>query len=84
MWVPSVVSGVDAALDRFAAGSVVFEEPEFGRQAVFLDGGPIPRPDPAPFLEDLAARGVHIVAPPMPMLLTFRGGDIVASVSAAS
>ena len=44
-------------------------EDAFGQQAVFLDGGPIPRPDPAPFLEALRDQGVNIVAPPMPMLL---------------
>ncbi len=47
----------------------VNKRPRFGKQAVFLDGGPIPRPNPGRFLNDLAAKGVKIVAPPMPMLL---------------
>ncbi|MCA9471469.1 MAG: hypothetical protein MRJ96_01015 [Nitrospirales bacterium] len=45
------------------------KRPRYGEQAVFLDGGPIPRPDPGPFLKNLTDRGVKIVAPPMPMLL---------------
>ncbi len=45
------------------------KRPGFGKQAVFLDGGPIPRPNSEPFLNDLATQGVKIVAPPMPMLL---------------
>lgn len=45
------------------------KRPGFGKQAVFLDGGPIPHPDPEPFLNDLATQGVKIIAPPMPMLL---------------
>ncbi|MEM9598290.1 MAG: glycerophosphodiester phosphodiesterase family protein [Acidobacteriota bacterium] len=45
-------------------------EPEFGRQAVLLEDGPIPHPDPQRHLEALASEGVRIVAPSMPMLLT--------------
>ncbi len=45
------------------------KRPGFGKQAVFLDGGTIPRPNPGPFLKDLASQGVKIIAPPMPMLL---------------
>jgi glycerophosphoryl diester phosphodiesterase len=48
----------------------IANEPAFGEQAVFLDGGSIPRPDAAAFLQGLADQGVNIVAPPMPMLLT--------------
>lgn len=53
----------------------VDHEPAFGKQAVFLDDGPIPRPDPAPFLDGLAASGIRIVAPPIPMLLTVDDND---------
>ncbi|MBW2425391.1 MAG: glycerophosphodiester phosphodiesterase [Deltaproteobacteria bacterium] len=57
----------------------IANEPEFAKQAVFLDDGKIPHPDPLPFLEDLADRGIRIVAPPMPMLLTESKGKIVPS-----
>jgi glycerophosphoryl diester phosphodiesterase len=57
----------------------IANEPHFGKQAVFLDGGPIPHPDPLPFLQDLADRGIRIVAPPMPMLLSESKGTIVPS-----
>lgn len=57
----------------------IANEPDFGRQAVFLDGGTIPRPDPLPFLQDLADRDIRIVAPPMPMLLSESKGVIVPS-----
>ncbi|MDH3595214.1 MAG: glycerophosphodiester phosphodiesterase family protein [Rhodospirillales bacterium] len=50
-------------------------EPDFGKQAVFLDSSPIPHPDPGPFLRGLADQGVNIVAPPMPMLLALDGDD---------
>ncbi len=50
-------------------------EPAFGKQAIFLDGSPIPRSNPGPFLEDLADQGVNIVAPPLPMLLTLDGNN---------
>ena len=72
----------DVWAQSFNLDDVVYwvnEEPAFGKQAVFLDGGPIPRPDPAPFLKDLAKKGVQIVAPPMPALVTVKGGKIVES-----
>ncbi len=50
-------------------------EPKFGKQAVYLDSSPIPRPDPLPHLKGLADQGVNIVAPPMPQLLTLDGDD---------
>jgi glycerophosphoryl diester phosphodiesterase len=53
----------------------IANEPDFGRQAVYLDSSPIPHPDPGPFLQGLADQGVNIVAPPMPMLLTLDGDD---------
>jgi glycerophosphoryl diester phosphodiesterase len=54
-------------------------EPTFGAQAVFLDDSVIPLPNPNVWLDDLAAQGVNIVAPPMPQLLTVRNGDIAPS-----
>ncbi|HEU0223134.1 MAG TPA: glycerophosphodiester phosphodiesterase, partial [Paracoccaceae bacterium] len=61
-------------------------EPEFGRQAVYLDdryetAGLDPL-DPATFkpgMEELKAMGVNYVAPPMWMLVTSEGGKIVPS-----
>jgi glycerophosphoryl diester phosphodiesterase len=60
--------------------------PAFGKQAVFLDGRDVPGlaanpPQPAEF-EGLKARGVNIIAPPMPVLLTTENGEIVPSVYA--
>ncbi len=49
--------------------------PAFGQQAVFLDGGPVPRPGAPAFLADLAQQGVKIVAPPIPMLLTLNAAN---------
>ena len=57
----------------------IHNEPAFGRQAVYLDGGAIPRANPEAFLDDLIARGVKIVAPPMPQLVTESNGVIVPS-----
>jgi glycerophosphoryl diester phosphodiesterase len=64
-------------------------EPAFGRQAVFLDGrGSRPGFDPAepatwkPGMEELAERGVRIVAPPIWVLLTVENGEIVPSTYA--
>ncbi len=65
-------------------------EPEFGRQAIFLDGryeDPNFNPtDPAtwrPSMEELAGLGVRILAPPMWMLLALdERGEIAPSVYA--
>lgn len=62
-------------------------EPEFGEQAVYLDGryeeDEFDHTDPAtwkPSMNDLAARGVKIIAPPMWMLLAVNeNGQIVPS-----
>jgi len=62
-------------------------EPDFGAQAVFLDGRygveTFDVNDPStwdPDMETLAAQGVQIIAPPMWMLLTLdENGEIVAS-----
>ena len=61
--------------------------PDFGKQAVFLEGrNPVELVDntpPASEFQDLKARGVNILAPPMPALLTVDGdGDIVPSLYA--
>jgi glycerophosphoryl diester phosphodiesterase len=54
-------------------------EPAFGRQAVLLDGRSVPdlAADPPPLAEFQAfhARGVNIIAPPIPVLVTLDGGD---------
>lgn len=64
-------------------------EPEFGRQAIFLDGRyedpSFDHTDPAtwhPSMEELAGMGVRILAPPMWMLLALDGGEIVPSLYA--
>ncbi|MEX0328849.1 MAG: glycerophosphodiester phosphodiesterase family protein [Ruegeria sp.] len=62
-------------------------EPEFGKQAVFLDAsydieGFDPN-DPSTFphdFKDLHAKGVNYIAPPMWMLVTVEDGEIVPSV----
>jgi glycerophosphoryl diester phosphodiesterase len=61
--------------------------PRFGRQAVFLDGrSGIDIQDPStwsPTMEELAAQGVRIIAPPMWMLVTLdEDDDIVPSIYA--
>jgi glycerophosphoryl diester phosphodiesterase len=64
-------------------------EPQFGRQAVFLDGrysidGFDHRNSEtwSPSMEELVAEGVQIIAPPMWMLLEVDGGEIVPSLYA--
>ena len=61
-------------------------EPEFGRQAVFLDGRSSGdgfdslRPETfSPTMQELADKGVNYIAPPIWMLLTVADGEIVAS-----
>jgi glycerophosphoryl diester phosphodiesterase len=58
-------------------------EPEFGKQAVFLDGRPNESDDPVdpgnPTLQQIADMGVNIIAPPMWVLLTVENGEIVPS-----
>ncbi|MCI0570342.1 MAG: glycerophosphodiester phosphodiesterase [Myxococcaceae bacterium] len=79
----------------FSLDDVLFwlrKEPRFGKQAVFLDGrdeAPGSRFDPnnpstwSPSLEELAAKGVRIVAPPVYVLLTLdASGRIVPSAYA--
>lgn len=66
-------------------------EPEFGKQAVYLDGR---YEDPAfnhrnpatwiPSMQQLASDGVQIIAPPMWMLLEIKEGKILPSIYANS
>lgn len=69
----------------------IANEPQFGEQAVFLDGryGDIDPSDPSedgltPTLQEIADQGVNIVAPPMWVLLKSEDGEIVRSRYAAS
>lgn len=64
-------------------------EPEFGEQAVYLDGRyddeSFDHTDPAtwsPSMQELAEQGVNILAPPMWMLLATEGDEIVPSTYA--
>lgn len=63
-------------------------EPEFGKQAVYLDGRYDTGIDPmnadtfAPSMDELKAMGVNYIAPPMWMLVTEKDGKIVPSVYA--
>lgn len=69
----------------------VANEPQFGEQAVFLTDqtGQVDLSDPDdpgvagdpenPTLADIAAMGVKIVAPPLPILVKAQNGEIVAS-----
>ena len=66
-------------------------EPEFGHQAVYLDGRyddpTFDHTNPAtwsPNMEELAASGIEIIAPPMWMLLDIDGNKIVPSNYAMS
>lgn len=63
------------------------KEPAFGEQAVYLDNRyddnpPLDPNDPrtwSPTMEELAAQGVNIIAPPMWVLLTVKEGRIMPS-----
>lgn len=77
----------------FNLGDIVYwinHEPEFGEQAVYLDGRyddpTFDHTDPStwhPNMEELVAQGVKIIAPPMWMLLALDGdGKIVPSIYA--
>jgi glycerophosphoryl diester phosphodiesterase len=61
-------------------------EPEFGKQAVYLDGRRDLNPsDPSTFspsMAELKAMGVNYIAPPLWVLLTLDEGEIVASAYA--
>jgi len=86
----------DAWVQSFNLDDVKYwisNEPEFGRQAVYLDDRygavpPIDSNDPSTFnpsMQTLADAGVQIIAPPMQMLLTLDSeGTIVTSAYAKS
>ncbi len=61
-------------------------EPDFGKQAVYLDGRRDLNPsDPrtfSPSMDELKAMGVNYIAPPLWVLLTLDEGEIVASAYA--
>jgi len=61
-------------------------EPDFGKQAVYLDGRRNLNPsDPrtfSPSMDELKAMGVNYIAPPLWVLLTLDEGEIVASAYA--
>lgn len=86
------VPAADVWPQSFNLDDVIYwieNEPEFGRQAVFLDGragggGLDPaRPETiSPSMEELKALGVNYIAPPMWMLMTVEDGVIVPSAYA--
>jgi glycerophosphoryl diester phosphodiesterase len=66
-------------------------EPQFGKQAVYLDDRyetitpPLDPNDPStwqPSMQELAAQGIKIIAPPMWVLLTVENGKLVPSLYA--
>jgi glycerophosphoryl diester phosphodiesterase len=87
-----VASGVDPDdvwAQSFNLDDVLYwvdNAPAFGKQAVYLDGRnpadvAVSPPSLAEF-QDLEARGVNIVAPPMPMLLAIKDGRMAPSTYA--
>ena len=77
----------DVYPQSFSLNDVLYwvdQEPEFGKQAVYLDVWTY-RPDFRSSLEDmqeLAKQGVRILAPPIYVLLDVEGGYIVTSAYA--
>lgn len=64
-------------------------EPEFGKQAVYLDGrfrqngfDPMDPASLSPTMEEMKAMGVNYIAPPLWVLLTLDNGEIAASAYA--
>jgi len=63
----------------FNVGDVLYwiqNDPQFGKQAVFLDSFPAPLPMT---LQELKNQGVRIIAPPIPALLAVDGDKVVPS-----
>lgn len=89
-------AGIDPAdvyAQSFNLGDVLYwieNEPEFGAQAVYLDdryetleGFDNTKPETwKPTMQELADKGVKIIAPPMWMLVANEGGKVVPSVYA--
>jgi glycerophosphoryl diester phosphodiesterase len=82
------VAPSDVFPQSFSLDDVLYwieQEPEFGKQAVYLDGRTY-RPSFRSSLEDmqeLAEQGVRILAPPIYALLDLDGGEIVPSAYAS-
>jgi glycerophosphoryl diester phosphodiesterase len=85
------ISPRDVWAQSFNRADVLYwiqNEPRFGKQAVYLDDRyetitpPLDPNNPAtwvPSMQQLAAQGIKIIAPPMPILLTVENGKIVPS-----
>ncbi|AHD01237.1 glycerophosphodiester phosphodiesterase family protein [Leisingera methylohalidivorans] len=86
------IAPADVWVQSFSLDDILYwieHEPEFGRQAVLLDGSyrqeGFDHTDPATFPYDFAAlkaQGVNYLAPPLWMLVTVRDGRIVPSAYA--
>lgn len=93
-YVAAGVAPEDVFLQSFDLADLrywIANEPEFGRQAVYLDGryagpGAIDPNEPATFVPSmraLAAEGIRYIAPPLWMLVTLRDGQIAPSAYAS-
>ncbi|MEX2520206.1 MAG: glycerophosphodiester phosphodiesterase family protein [Paracoccaceae bacterium] len=82
------VPAADVWAQSFNLDDVLYwieNEPEFGKQAVFLDGrdesglNPLDPATFSPSMAELAEKGVNYVAPPLWMLVTLEDGKMVPS-----
>lgn len=83
------IPAADVFVQSFNLDDILYwieNEPEFGKQAIFLDGRyrdktfDFMKPDTfKPGMADLKAKGINYIAPPMWMLVTFDRGKIVPS-----
>ncbi|MFK7762821.1 MAG: glycerophosphodiester phosphodiesterase family protein [Roseobacter sp.] len=93
------IPATDVWLQSFNLDDVLYwiaNEPDFGAQAVYLDGrysassdgtGPIDPNDPETFqpsMQALADSGVNYIAPPLWMLVTLDNGKVIPSAYAES
>ena len=73
----------DVWLQSFNLADIIYwieNEPDFGKQAVFLDGRFEQNPNNLlPSMQDLEKKGVRFIAPPIWILLDQKDGRIVAS-----